>query len=150
MTSVSSAVRQTGTTRSPDQQQAPAPPTTDLPPDLSAALDRLTNALAAMSVGDPAPYAAMWLDHPDVTLFGAWGPVERGHDAVTKTFTWVGSRFSGGPLVPRHVVIGFSDDLAYTVGSEQGEVQVDGGEPFLMRLPVTHADFPPTDQRSAH
>ncbi len=55
-----------------------------------------------------------------------------------------------------------SGDLAYTVGTEQGTVSVDGGEPFVMTLRVTHllrridgrwrlvhrhADFPPADQR---
>lgn len=67
--------------------------------------------------GNPAPYTALWSPLPDVTLFGAWGPIERGHDAVTSTFTWVGSRFPGGAMVPRHDVIGVSGDLAYTGGS---------------------------------
>ncbi|MGE3285377.1 MAG: nuclear transport factor 2 family protein [Pseudonocardia sp.] len=133
-----------------------------VPPDLARALDDLAAALAAIGAGDPAPYAALWADSPDVTLFGAWGPIERGHDAVTTTFTWVGSRFSGGGLVPRHDVVGHSGDLAYTVGTEHGQVRVDGGELRPMTLRVTHvlrrvdggwrlvhrhADFPPPDQR---
>ena len=73
--------------------------------DLRLALDRVADGLAAMGSGDPAPYAALWADGPDVTLFGAWGPIERGHDAVTRTFEWVGSRFSDGALVPRHDVV---------------------------------------------
>jgi len=135
---------------------------TALPRDPSA-LDRLAHALSAMGAGDPAPYAALWLDDPDVTLFGAWGPIERGHPAVTTTFSWVASRFSDGALVARHDVVGVSGDLAYTVGMEEGEVRVDGRAPFLMRLRVTHvlrrvdgewwlvhrhADFPPADQRA--
>ena len=50
---------------------------TPIPADLDRALDRLADALAAMGSGDPAPYAALWPDDPDVTLFGAWGPIER-------------------------------------------------------------------------
>ena len=61
---------------------------------------------------DPAPYAALWADHGDITLFGAWGPIERGYGPVTRTFDWVASRFSDGALVPRHEVIGYSGDLA--------------------------------------
>ena len=133
-----------------------------VPADLASALDRLAAALAAMGSGDPAPYAALWPHSPDVTLFGAWGPIERGHDAVTGTFEWVASRFSGGAIHPRHDVIGVGADLAYTVGTEEGEGRVDGGEPFRMTLRVTHilskidgewwvvhrhADFPPADQR---
>jgi ketosteroid isomerase-like protein len=133
-----------------------------IPADLAAALDRLAAALAAMGSGDPAPYAALWPRSPDVTLFGAWGPIERGHDAVTTTFEWVAGRFSDGAIHPRHDVVGAGTDLAYTVGTEEGEVRVDGGEPFRMTLRVTHvlrkvdgewwvvhrhADFPPADQR---
>jgi len=136
--------------------------TATLPQDLAEALDDLAAALAAMGSGDPAPYAALWADPPDVTLFGAWGPMDRGHDTVTSTFRWVGSRFSGGPIVPSHDVVGASDDLAYTVGTEQGTVRIDGGEPVVMTLRVTHvlrkidgrwrlvhrhADFPPFDER---
>jgi ketosteroid isomerase-like protein len=137
---------------------------TGIPADLDRALDRLADALAEMGNGDPYPYAALWPDSPDVTLFGAWGPIERGHASVTRTFDWVASRFSDGALVPRHEVVGFSGDLAYTVGFERGQVRVDGGEPFEMTIRVTHvlrrvdgewmvvhrhADFPPADQRES-
>src|SRR5690349_14640190 len=106
--------------------------------ELGTALDRVARALAAMGAGDPAPYAALWAPGHDVTLFGAWGPVERGHGSVTTTFTWVGSRFSDGALVPRNDVVHVEGDLAVTVGVEEGIVRVDGGEPQLMRLRVTH------------
>ena len=138
------------------------PRASDVDPDLNRALNRLADALAAMGHGDPAPYAALWPDRPDVTPFGAWGPIERGHQAVTSTFTWVGSRFSDGSIVPRHEVVEQSGDLAYAVGTEYGEVRVDGGPPAPMRLRVTHilrridgewwvvhrhADYPPADPR---
>jgi ketosteroid isomerase-like protein len=109
--------------------------------DLAAALDRVAAALAAMGTGDPAPYAALWPDSNDVTLFGAWGPIERGHDAATTTFTWVVRRFSDGALAPRHDVIGVSGDLACTVGFEHVEVRVDGGEPVGAEEPVTSRDL---------
>jgi ketosteroid isomerase-like protein len=136
--------------------------TPTLPAGLAGALDRLAGALAAMGSGDPAPYAALWEQDPDVTLFGAWGPVERGHGDVTRTFEWVSSRFSDGALVPRHDVVHVGGDLAVLVGSEHGQVRVDGGERRPMTLRVTHvlrrrdgewrvvhrhADFPPPDQR---
>ncbi|HXV92097.1 MAG TPA: nuclear transport factor 2 family protein [Pseudonocardia sp.] len=133
-----------------------------VPADLAECLDELTAALAAIGSGDPAPYRAMWADSPDVTLFGAWGPTEHGHEAVTRTFSWVAGRFSDGALRPHHDVVGVSGDLAYTVGVEEGEVRVDGGPPASMRLRVTHvlrridgrwrlvhrhADLPPSDPR---
>jgi len=134
-----------------------------VPADLADTLIRLTEALAAMGAGDPAPYIALWRDAPDVTLFGAWGTVEQGHEALRRTFTWVGGRFSGGALVPRHDVVAVSGDLAYTVGVEHGHVRVDGGDPHPMTIRVTHilrradgrwwlvhrhADHPPADPRS--
>jgi ketosteroid isomerase-like protein len=137
--------------------------TATLPRDLAEVLDDLATALGAMGAGDPAPYAALWADSPDVTLYGAWGPMDRGHDTVTSTFRWVGSRFSGGPIVPTYEVVGVSGDLAYTVGTERGTVSVDDAEPVVMTLRVTHvlrkvegrwrlvhrhADFPPFDQRT--
>lgn len=137
---------------------------TDVRDDLHGALDRIADALAAMGSGDPGPYAALWAHGPDATLFGAWGPIERGHADVTRTFDWVASRFSEGALVPRHEVVHADGDLACAVGFEEGMVRVDGGEPRQMTLRVTHvlrridnewrvvhrhADFPPLDQRRA-
>jgi ketosteroid isomerase-like protein len=131
-------------------------------PALAQALEQVEDGLGAMASGDPAPYAACWAEDDDVTLFGAWGPIEKGYDAVARTFTWVGSRFSDGTLRSTHDVVHQSGDLACTVGSEHGVVRVDGGEPRPMTIRVTHvyrrvdgrwwlvhrhADFPPADQR---
>jgi ketosteroid isomerase-like protein len=134
-----------------------------VPADLRAALDRVADALTAMFTGDPAPYAALWAPGAQPTLYGAWGPIEKGHEALMRTFTWVGSRFSDGVACrPRYEVVDCSGDLAYTVGFEEGEVRVDGGPLSTMTLRVTHvlrrvdgewrlvhrhADFPPRDQR---
>jgi len=129
---------------------------------LEQALERVAAAVAAMGSGDPEPYAALWAEDADVTLFGAWGPIERGHENVTRTFEWVGGRFSDGALAPRLDVLHAEGGLAVTVGFEQGDVRVDGGELRPMTLRVTHvlrridgewrlvhrhADFPPPDQR---
>ncbi len=135
---------------------------TDLPPAFARALDRVADALNAMFVGDPRPYAACWAPSDEATLFGAWGPVEKGHGPVTTTFDWVGSRFSGGTVSTDYEVVGVGGDLAYTVGFERGRCRVDGGELAPMTIRVTHvyqrlndewwivhrhADFPPPDQR---
>src|SRR4051794_10708581 len=133
------------------------------PPDFLAFLDRVAAALDAIVAGDPAPYTALWADIDDVTLYGAWGPIEQGHERVTRTFTWVASRFSDGTMEPpEYTVIAVSGDLGLTVGVERGVVRVDGGAPRPMTLRVTHgfrrldgrwwlthrhADYPPADQR---
>ena len=130
--------------------------------NLTEALERVTAALAAMGSGDPQPYIDCWAESEEATLFGAWGPIEKGYQQLTETFRWVGNRFKSGQLVPENTVVFASGDLAYTVGFERGEVVVDGGIPRPMTLRVTHiyrrfgdewrlvhrhADFPPEDQR---
>jgi ketosteroid isomerase-like protein len=130
---------------------------------LDEAFSRLEAALRAICNGNPNPYIALWEQSPDVTLYGAWGPVERGVDALRRTFEWVASRFTGGELVPEYDMVDMSGDLAYTVGFERGEVSVDGGPRAPMTIRVTHvyrysdgawrlvqrhADFPPRDQRA--
>ena len=126
---------------------------------------RVATALGAIGSGDPLPYIDCWAERDDVTLFGAWGPIEQGHAAVTETFRWVGRRFEGGGgLAPDDRVVCIGADMAYTVGLERGEVVVDAGAPQSMVLRVTHiyrrfgdgwklvhrhADFPPADQRVA-
>jgi ketosteroid isomerase-like protein len=129
---------------------------------LAEMLEQVRHALAAMASGDPEPYIGLWPDRPDVTLFGAWGPIEQGYQDLTDTFRWVGGRFTGGALVPEDAVVYQSGDLAYTVGFERGDVSVDGGPMQPMTIRVTHvyrridgqwrvvhrhADFPPPDQR---
>ena len=129
---------------------------------LAEALEQVRLALAEMASGNPEPYIACWADSDDATLFGAWGPIDKGFRRLAKTFRWVGSRFRSGRLVPEHSVVASSGDLASTVGFERGEVTVDDGPPRLMTIRVTHiyrrfgdtwrlvhrhADFPPPDQR---
>ena len=131
-------------------------------PKLAEALEQVRLALGEMGSGNPEPYIACWVDSDDATLFGAWGPIDKGFRRLAKTFRWVGSRFRSGRLVPEHSVVASSGDLAYTVGFERGEVTVDDGPPRLMTIRVTHiyrrfgdtwrlvhrhTDFPPPDQR---
>ena len=128
----------------------------------AAARGQVRAALAAMGAGSPEPYIDCWAKSDDATLFGAWGPVEKGYDRLAETFRWVGRRFTGGALVPEDVVSFESGDLAYTIGFERGEVSVDTNAPRPMTIRVTHiyrridgewclihrhADVPPADQR---
>jgi ketosteroid isomerase-like protein len=131
---------------------------------LTTALEQQDAAIAAMLDGDPGPMIDSWAVSDDITLFGAWGPIEKGHKPVTDTMRWVGSRFTGADVVDvEHTVIASSGDLAYTVGFERSHVSVEGGPSRDMVIPVTHiyrrtdgdwklmhrhADFPPPDQRN--
>jgi len=127
-------------------------------------LERVNRALSAMVAGNPQPYIDCWAESDDATLFGAWGPIERGYRRLAEVFRWVGSRFQGGRLVTENTVAFASGDVAYTVGLERSEVAVDGGTPQPMTIRVTHiyrrfgnewrlvhrhADFPPPDQHQS-
>ena len=131
---------------------------------LARALEQMGATTEAMLSGDPGPMIDSWAVSDDITLFGAWGPIEKGHKAVTDTMRWVGSRFTGADAVSvEHSVIASSGDLAYTVGFERSRVGVEGGPSRDMVIRVTHiyrridgdwklmhrhADFPPPDQRN--
>jgi hypothetical protein len=82
-------------------------------------LEQETAKQVAMYNGDPGPMIDYWADSDDITLFGGWGPIEKGHKPVTDTMRWVGSRFTGADAVNlEHTVVASSGDLAYTVGFE--------------------------------
>ena len=123
---------------------------------------RMHAALAEMLSGNPQPGIDLLAERDDVTLFGAWGPIEMGYESIANTFRWVGSRFSNGDLTIEDTVAYSSGDLAYTVGFERADVSIDGGPPRPMTVRVTHiyrrfgeewklvhrhGDFPPPDQR---
>jgi len=66
---------------------------------LTKTLEQENATTKAMYNGDPGPMISHWAVSDDVTLFGAWGPIEKGHKPVTDTMQWVGSRFTGADAV---------------------------------------------------
>jgi len=126
------------------------------------AVDHVSKAIARITSGEASAYIDCWALNDDDTLFGAWGPIEKGHKQVTDTFKWVGSRFSGPGLESEIVVSTSSGDIGYTGGFERGPAGIDGGPERPMTIRVTHiyhrgdngwklvhhhADFPPLDPR---
>jgi ketosteroid isomerase-like protein len=129
---------------------------------LTRAVARVDAAMSALRSGNGNPYLDCWAQADDVTLFGAWGPVEHGRQAVTDALRWVGSRFTGGSSESEYTVVASSGELAYTVGFERGPASVVGGPAREMVIRVTHiyrriggqwmlvhrhGDFPPGDPR---
>ena len=102
-------------------------------------LPRLLEAGDAAHNGDPTRFLEMWSTNDPVSLFPAFSPGQSGWDAVTRTMSAVGSRFSNGtPLTFELVAAEVSGDLAYTVGYERSSVSVDGGPVKPNNLRVTH------------
>ena len=123
----------------------------------------LESALTDIRRGDAEPYVDAWSTQDDITLFGAWGPIEQGPERLFETYRWVAGRFGPeGETIQEIRTVHRSDTLAVTVGFEHGRAQVDGGPVFEMDIRVTHvwrcedgewklvhrhADFPPVDPR---
>ena len=123
-------------------------------------LSRERSAEAAIYLGNPEPFKALWSREDDISLFGAFGPCKKGWHQVEKTVDWVASRFREGAVTAEYEVVHEGADLAYTVGYEIGDVVLDGAPMTRQRLRVTqiyrredgqwrlvhrHGDFAPAD-----
>jgi len=130
------------------------------PATFADALARERAAEAAMILGDPEPFKALWARGDDISLFGAFGPCKKGWHQISKTMEWVASRYRDGTVTDEYEVVHEGADLAYTVGYEIADVILDGA-PTSQRLRVTqiyrrqdgqwhlvhrHGDFAPADQ----
>jgi ketosteroid isomerase-like protein len=94
---------------------------------------------AFVTHGDPQPRMELWSRRDPVTLFGAIGMSESGWDQLSKTFTWVASRFSEVSDFRFDVeLVEVSGDMAYTLGFERFNGSIAGRpvEPVTVR--VTH------------
>jgi len=124
-------------------------------------LSREQSAEAAMYLGDPEPFKALWSRGDDVSLFGAFGPCKKRRHQVEKTVDWVASRYRAGVVTAEYEVVHVGADLAYTVSYEIGDVVLEGAPMTRQRLRVTqvyrredgewrlvrrHGDFAPPDQ----
>ena len=124
-------------------------------------LSREQSAEAAIYLGDPEPFKALWSRADDVSLFGAFGPCKKGWHQVEKTINWVAGRYREGVVTAEYELVHVGADLAYTVGYEIGDVVLDGALMTSQRLRVTqiyrreggewrlahrHGDFAPADQ----
>jgi ketosteroid isomerase-like protein len=134
---------------------------TSNPATFTDMLSREQSAEAAIYLGDPEPFKALWSRANDVTLFGAFGPCKKGWRQVGNTVDWVATRYREGVVTAEYEVVHEGADLAYTVGYEIGDVILDGVPKTRQRLRVTqiyrredgewhlvhrHGDFAPADQ----
>ena len=103
------------------------------------AVDAVYTTFSAFGSGDAAPFAALWSQHDDVTIFGGFGAYERGWTDVAPRLAWAARRFAGGEATYESLAAGSSGDLGYAVGLERSEVRLLGQEdtrPSVLR--VTH------------
>ena len=101
------------------------------------ALEQVDRAIEATYHSDPERYIAAWAHRPPVSLFGAFGPAKTTLSDVEAALRWVGARFADGAMSTDYEVVEVGKDLAYTVGFEHGELNVDG-QRRSVRIRVTH------------
>jgi ketosteroid isomerase-like protein len=84
-----------------------------------AALNRMLN-------GDAGPLAVIWSHSAAVTTMHPIGGREVGWDKVGQTWEQVAKVFSGGQVKLTDQLIQVSGDMAYEVGTEQGQAMLAG------------------------
>lgn len=122
-------------------------------------IERLHDAVAATYRGDPEPYIELWSRREPLSLFGALGPCKTTWPDIDRTFRWVASRFGDPHMSTDLEVVEVGEDLAYTVGYEQGHMAIDGKQQRVKirvtqifrresdewRMVHRHGDFAPID-----
>jgi len=83
-------------------------------------------ALSRMANGDARPLADVWLHSAAVTAMHPIGGRQVGWDAVKASFEKVAQLASGGKVELKDQLIHSTDDLAYEVGVEHGQLKLAG------------------------
>ncbi|HUG13961.1 MAG TPA: nuclear transport factor 2 family protein [Thermomicrobiales bacterium] len=79
-----------------------------------------------MANGDASLMSAIWAHNKDVTALHPIGERNEGWGETRSTFEQVGSIASGGQIRLRGQLIQVGTDLAYEVGTEEGEITLAG------------------------
>lgn len=107
--------------------------------ELRPTILRHIEAEEAFVHGDPRPRMELWSRREPLTLFGAIGMSESGWDRLSKTFSWVASRFSRVSDYRIDLeLVEVGEDLAYVLWFERFDGSIAGRpvEPVTVR--VTH------------
>jgi ketosteroid isomerase-like protein len=81
----------------------------------------------------------LWSRRDPVTLFGAIGMSESGWEKLSRTFSWVASRFSDVSDFRFDVeMVEVVGDMAYTLGFERFKASVAGRPVETVTVRVTH------------
>jgi ketosteroid isomerase-like protein len=98
-----------------------------LPEDkVRKASEQFYAALNRMLYGDAGPLADIWLHSKAVTTMHPIGGREVGWDKVGQTWEEVAKVFSGGQVKLSDQLIQVAGDMAYEVGTEQGQAKLGG------------------------
>jgi ketosteroid isomerase-like protein len=94
--------------------------------EVHGASERFYAALNRMLNGNADSLADIWSHSAAVTTMHPIGGREVGWDKVGQAWEQVAKVFSGGQVKLNDQIIQVAGDMAYEVGSEQGEAKLDG------------------------
>jgi ketosteroid isomerase-like protein len=106
--------------------------------EIRQASERFYAALNREINGDPGPMVELWSQGSDVATMHPLGGRELGWEEVRAGWEQAAQAISEGQIsLDDLVVIPIADDVAYTLGTEHGQMKV-GGEPVRIDWRVTN------------
>ena len=106
--------------------------------DIQQASEQFYAALNRAINGDPGPMLEVWSHGSDVTTLHPLGGRETGWREVRGSWEQVAQEFSDGQVsIEELVVVPLADDVAYTLGHEQGQATL-GEETVSIDWQVTN------------
>ena len=94
-------------------------------------------ALSCLLTGDAGPLMQIWFHSPEVTAMNPYGGREVGWEQVRAGWEQGAQQFESGYVTLKDPLIRASDDLAYEIGTEVGQVTV-AGLPTSLEYRVTN------------
>jgi len=106
--------------------------------EIRQASEQFYAALNSVINGDPEPMMEVWSHGSEVTAMHPLGGREIGWEEVRASWEQVAQAFSDGQVsLDGLVVVPLSDDVGYTLGSENGQAKV-GDETLVIDWRVTN------------
>ena len=106
--------------------------------EIRQASEQFYEALNRAINGDPVPIIEVWSHSSDVTAMHPLGGRETGWEEVRASWEQVAEEFSDGQVsLEDLVVVPLADDVAYTLGTEQGQAKL-GDETVRIDWRVTN------------
>jgi ketosteroid isomerase-like protein len=101
-----------------------------IPDDFQQMLQQERVANEQFLAGDAGPAKLQWSHADDVTICGGFGAYEKGWEQVGPRLDWAAAAYRGGHSTIEMLAMGTSDDLAYAVWIDRGQVRMAGREEF--------------------
>ncbi len=105
-------------------------PSASIEQDFRDFLARRQEATTAFFNGDAGPWKAQAMQTDAITMFGGYGGSEQGWAAVRDRYTWAAARNAEGAIRSELIACHVTQEMAYTVAIERGDVRPSGGDTF--------------------